>query len=643
MRLFFIVAVVAFSLGGLSPAAAADLATFGRLPQIEDVAVSADGKTLAVAESDGSSRTIIFYDAATGKRRAHLITGNNKVRDIRWVDSENLLIVITATSTIPGVIAPRAEYAVGVLFNLPTRTTRDLMNAGIGLNILFAEPAVRTLYGRPYIFVEGMTFEKGKGVPTLFRIDPRGGRAQIVDVGIRGMDDLFVGADGRLGAFTLYAEKANISALVVGKSLSLPSKDFRHSVSIIGRGRTADTLLASYHDEETSHFVEVSLTDGSWGAVFNDIEDDSALFDAGTGLLIGLRRLEGDKLNYTFFDAADASMWKALEAVYPGARIDLVDRSADRNLLIVHVDRAGEGPFYAMVDRRKSEASVIGPIYNDLKAEDVSPVRALRYTAADGLEITGYLTLPRKGPAKNLPLVVLPHGGPVARDEPGFDWWAQALAFQGYAVLQPNYRGSDGFGSKFLLAGMGEVGRKMQTDLSDGVRFLAAEGVIDPSRVCIVGASYGGYAALAGAALDRGVYRCAVSVAGISDLKAFLKTLKAEDGERAFKGWNYLLKGTGDVSLTDISPIRHVKDITIPVLLIHGRDDTVVNFDQSAEMERAMKRANKAVELVTLAQEDHFLSRGATRYLMLDRVSRFLAQYNPANPVPPPTKDGSPK
>ena len=144
-------------------------------------------------------------------------------------------------------------------------------------------------------------------------------------------------------------------------------------------------------------------------------------------------------------------------------------------------------------------------------------VRNLTYLAADGLAISGFLTLPRDLPEKNLPLVVMPHGGPAVQDTQRFDWWAQALADQGYAVLQPNYRGSD-VNFKFIEAGYGEWGRKMQTDLSDGVEYLAKAGIVDPSRVCIVGASYGGYAALAGVTLQSGIYRCAVSVAGLSDL-----------------------------------------------------------------------------------------------------------------------------
>jgi dipeptidyl aminopeptidase/acylaminoacyl peptidase len=263
-------------------------------------------------------------------------------------------------------------------------------------------------------------------------------------------------------------------------------------------------------------------------------------------------------------------------------------------------------------------------------------VRPIRYAAADGTRIPAYLTLPRDRAPKALPLIVLPHGGPAVRDTADFDWWPQALADQGYAVLQPNYRGSS-LSWKFLSAGFGEWGRKMQTDLSDGVRYLAKEGVIDPVRVCIVGASYGGYAALAGPTLDPGVYRCAVSIAGISDLKRMLRWVNDQEGRKQSSTQRYWDRfmgviGPDDPALDAISPIKHVGAVTVPLLLIHGKDDTVVPFEQSKVMYDALRSANKDAQLVTLKAEDHWLSRGDTRLQMLETSVAFLRAHNPPDP-----------
>jgi dipeptidyl aminopeptidase/acylaminoacyl peptidase len=176
----------------------------------------------------------------------------------------------------------------------------------------------------------------------------------------------------------------------------------------------------------------------------------------------------------------------------------------------------------------------------------------------------------------------------------------------------------------------------MQTDLSDGVRYLAKQGTIDPARVCIVGASYGGYAALAGVTLDPGVYRCAVSVAGIADLKKMLTWEKQKEMYGSHVGtryWNRYMGVTGpdDPVLETISPIKHIDRVNVPVLLIHGKDDTVVDYAQSEVMLKALQKANKPVELVTLQKEDHWLSRSETRLQMLKASVAFLEANNPPN------------
>jgi dipeptidyl aminopeptidase/acylaminoacyl peptidase len=300
--------------------------------------------------------------------------------------------------------------------------------------------------------------------------------------------------------------------------------------------------------------------------------------------------------------------------------------------VVVQVFGPSYGDGYFFVDMTTHKADPIGNEYDGV--EDVSAEKWIEYRAADGRMLHAYLTLPMNREAKNLPLIVLPHGGPHARDEPGFDWWSQALASRGYAVLQPEFRGSEGFGKDLLWAGFGEFGHKMQTDLSDGVRALAAQGTIDPKRVCIAGASYGGYAALAGATLDLGVYRCAVSVAGLSDLRAQLSYWnwprnKLDDRSERF--WDRFLgvSNLDDPKLDAISPIKHIDKVTIPILLIHGKDDTVVPILQSEEMADALNAAGKQVEFVKLDGEDHWLSRSETRLQMLKATVKFLEDNNP--------------
>jgi len=348
-----------------------------------------------------------------------------------------------------------------------------------------------------------------------------------------------------------------------------------------------------------------------------------------TGRIIG-GVLDRQDLEYVFFDNEMQAHWNAILRSFPHARVQLVSHSDDFSKVVVLVFGASEGYFYALFDWNSHTAKVLAPVYDGLAT--TSEVKAVSYPAADGLEIPAILTLPPGSTGQNLPLIVFPHGGPAASDTPDFNWWSQALAAQGYAVLQPNYRGST-VSEQFLEAGYGEWGRKMQTDLSDGVRYLAKQGLIDPKRVCIVGASYGGYAALAGVTLDPGVYRCAVSVSGLSDLRRFHTWSGKTHLSVTQRYWDRFM-GTvdrNDPALIAISPIEHLSAVTVPVLLIHGRDDTVVPYEQSEVMLDAMQRAGKSVELVTLKHEDHWMSHSDTRLQMLEACVAFLKANNPAN------------
>lgn len=334
-----------------------------------------------------------------------------------------------------------------------------------------------------------------------------------------------------------------------------------------------------------------------------------------------------------FFDPALQLHWSAIIGAYSGERVELVSYSDDFTKLLLRVFGPRDGDSYVLIDWRTVDSYRLGDVYSGLST--FAEVRPIEYKAADGLPISGFLTLPPGKPAKNLSLIVFPHGGPAASDDGDFDWWAQALASRGYAVLQANYRGSDTTPA-LLRAGYGEFGRKMQTDLSDGVHYLVSQGIADPKRVCIVGASYGGYAALAGVTLQTGIYRCAVSVAGVADLSNLLHWTDSgmmTSHNEVTRYWDRFLGVTGpkDPRLHEISPIDHVDAVTVPVLLIHGQDDTVVPPSQSEEMAKALERAGKSVQFVTLPREDHWLSHSATREQMLEAVVDFLGRNDPPN------------
>ncbi len=225
-------------------------------------------------------------------------------------------------------------------------------------------------------------------------------------------------------------------------------------------------------------------------------------------------------------------------------------------------------------------------------------------------------------------MLIFPHGGPTAHDDPVFDWWAQAFANRGYAVLQPNFRGSTNRDATFRSAGDGEWGGKMLTDMSDGLAALAEAGIADPTRACIMGASYGGYAALAGVTVQNGIYRCAVAVNAVTDLRPMFRSELTGRRDIFTRGIERLVGE--DTDLDSISPYRLARRADAPVLIIHGRDDTRVPYSQGAGMADALKDAGKTVAFVTLEGEDHFLSNADTRKRMLSEAVAFVERHNPA-------------
>jgi dipeptidyl aminopeptidase/acylaminoacyl peptidase len=320
---------------------------------------------------------------------------------------------------------------------------------------------------------------------------------------------------------------------------------------------------------------------------------------------------------------------QALGKSFGGLSVAMVSYTTDRSRVIARVRSPSTPAIYYLVDFAKGKADIVGEDYPALAGVRMGDVQVISYKSRDGVDIPAYVTLPAEAQQLNLPLVVMPHGGPESRDEPGFDWWAQFLASRGYAVLQPQFRGSTGFGEAFRLAGYRQWGGIMQNDVTDGVKALIDQGLVDPKRICIVGASYGGYAALAGAAFTPDLYACAVSVNGISDLPGVLGNAEKRGGEEsnAVAYWSAHIGSAHDPAVIAASPFRAVERIEAPILLIHGVNDTVVPIMQSQIMANALEESGKTHAFVKLEGEDHWLSRSDTRIRLLQEIDAFLARY----------------
>lgn len=307
----------------------------------------------------------------------------------------------------------------------------------------------------------------------------------------------------------------------------------------------------------------------------------------------------------------DAHM-RAVRTFFDGlANVSIVDSSDDDSTILFYVEGPHDPPAYYYYRRDLRSIEPIGSVRAALDDVAVPRASVVRWTTRDGQELRGYLTVPPGAPVppEELPLVVYPHGGPEALSYLTFDVWVQYLAARGYAVFQPNFRGGDGYGRAFAESGYGEWGRRMQDDITDGVRSLIDSGAVDAERMCIVGASYGGYAALAAASLTPDLFKCAASVAGIADLGEFIDWRRRRWGSDS-EAYTYWLKAIGDPvadeqKLREASPALNAARIEIPVLLIHGTDDFVVPIGQSRAMKKALDNAGKPTELIEIEDEAH--------------------------------------
>jgi len=311
------------------------------------------------------------------------------------------------------------------------------------------------------------------------------------------------------------------------------------------------------------------------------------------------------------------------------ANVYVVDGSDDDQTQLLYVEGPSDPPAYYWYQLQKNQIQRVGLVHDSMADKLLPTAGTLPYTAHDGVKLTGYLTRPPAAEtATLLPLIMMPHGGPEARDYLAFDLYVQYFASLGYAVFQPNFRGSDGFGRQFAESGYGEWGHKMQDDISDALKVLVEQKVVDPARVCIVGASYGGYAALAGAAFTPNLYKCVVSMSGPGDLAGFLQSRRKKYGADS-EVYSYWMKQIGDpqrdaVRIAATSPLLHVDQIRAPILLIHGDADEIVPYQQSKDMKKALDKSGRPTRLITLEGEGHSGWTDENEKMVMTEIGEFI-------------------
>jgi len=633
---------------GSAAGAAPPLEAYGGLPQVEHMRVSPSGQRVAMVGVINEKRQLVLAEVAGSKLIKAAALGENKVRDLDWAGDEHVLVFITATT------APLYDFGLqryefwGVLHvGLDQTPPWSVFEHSDNIeHTVFAFYRAYPQQGHWSGYFGGLSLVRQRGFgdsgytrqhtyKDLYRVDLETSKPTLLATGAGREHAWVIGSDGNIVAHVEYSEGSGEWVLYAGAerdNVLLKKTTQIRNIGVAGLGRRAGTVLVIDRTGDEDIATEIDVTTGQSEMLFADVGTARYHFDPITGLLIGATTVADPWAQ--FFDPKLQDRYNRTRNAFPRQRVRLESFTPGLKEMVVFTEGTADSGTYWFVNGTTHRADPIGYPYEQIKPADVGEVRRISYTAADGLAIEGILTLPPGHEAKNLPLVVLPHGGPIGPwDEPGFDWWAQAFASRGYAVFQPNYRGSGGYSAEFRKAGYGEWGRKILSDITEGVAELAKLNIIDPKRACIVGGSYGGYAALAGVTLQHGLYRCAVSVAGPADMSSFMSWEAQRLGLNTpeLRDWQKVTGAdTGSASyLHDISPRQFAKSADAPILLIHGKDDTRVPIEQSREMASALKANGKIVQFVELEKEDHFLSREVTRIAMLKATMSFVEKYNP--------------
>lgn len=610
-------------------------ADFARLPLIESPGISPDGKLIVAKASLAGKQELVIIKSDGSGVLARLPVGDSEVFRVRWVNNDWLIATVGVDVPATGTIAKATRLLAFRTDGGDAHFLTDKRDGGVGFNMSDVLWIARD--GSPRILLSYQT-SYYYNQPGFWPI------VSMVDVAKNDFSKLVWSREGVTG---WYADVDGNVRVGVG----IEKEGLRYRALYRANNKENFSEFANVRQYEELIVPDVILAGSSTAVAFSNRSGYNAAYKLDLKTMeLGamLYKVDGYDLSdlvtdksqsavagYSYTDTQSRTVWldegrkklqAQLNANFPSKQVRILSFSQDESVVLFKVSSAAApGAYYVYqagqpLTRLGLENSAIG-------TRALGPVRTVTYKARDGLGLTGVLTLPAGLPAKNLPVIVMPHGGPAARDDESWDWWAQFLADRGYAVIQPNFRGSTGLGKSFKEAGTGEWGYKMQDDVDDALAWLGKEGIGDVRRACVIGGSYGGYVAMRAAERNPELYRCAVSFAGVSDLPEMIKY------DRFFIGGlgttEYWRSRAED--LKDVSPINHASRTGIPILVIHGKKDRRVPFAQSKNYVDKLKKAGKPVEFFVQPEGDHFFSREEDRLSFLTQMEAFLDKHNPAS------------
>lgn len=611
---------------------------FARLPFLSDAQISPDGTRIAGRVSAQGNQSIAIWTLSGGAAQVPQLIAANGNQSFEWAGDSHLLISISRTfifATGDGVLPIPFQQVMS--YDLQTQKLTALgPGGGFIQTVIYNDPLGR------YVLLSSLA--DLQHTPRVLRIDLATGASVEVQPPMRGVWTWFADANGVIRVGVDYGERRTRIYYRPDAQSQLQLVDNRRNAeddSVIDMVRfiTNTNRGIVITNAETGRFAvyDYDFATNTRGAVLfarPDVDVTSGIFGRDGGL-DGVA-YEDDRPRVRWLNPEMERLQSRIDRTFTDHTNLILNRSRDGNRVLIYSTAADDPGTYYVFDQAARRMEIFASPYETLVGRNFAPVRPVTYRSRDGLDIPAYLTLPPGRPGRGLPLIVMPHGGPFVRDSWAFNPDVQFLASRGYAVLQPNYRGSTGYGRQFAERGYGQFGTGMIDDVDDGVDWLVHEGIADASRVCIMGASYGGYAAIWGAMRSPQRYRCAISLAGPTDLSAMMRYDTRYFIARRYVGeWRRRIQGEERNDLNAISPLRHPEMLRVPTLIAHGEQDINVPPDQGHRLVRALERAHVAnVESVFYPKSGHGFTDATEAADYYRRVEAFLAAHNPAGTAP---------
>lgn len=645
MKFLFVLFSFLFSVSSIADDV---LDAFGRLALVKEIKISPEGTHIAYMRDVNASYYLIIQSLIEPQKRPTVFSlAEAKIRGFTWANNNRILFYVTQPNYSRGDKETFTMQRTGLLNTEDSSIVwpfiRGQFHGNIGRSVL-----QHKLPNDPaHVLMSSYYRSRGNTIEAVYKVQLSDGELERVFDEEKYASDWTFDKYGNVLAFEEYNRKESMYVskfrfniendfefLMIKKELEEEQEEISmyFEPSIVNVNSEAKTITFFERSEQ-----------GLWGMVTAKVEDNhvvdkkivmpDSIYDidsyitAPDGSSIAGYTVTKDYREEVYTDRTLAQVHADLVATFPNAKVRLTSYSNDLTKFVAQISSFEYPEHYYLYDTKQGAITTLGIGFPATENVKLGKVTKFEYKATDGLNIESYLTIPAAKPDdKKHKLIVMPHGGPESRDSMSFYWMRQFFAAKGYAVFQPNFRGSDGYGKEFAEKGYGEWGKLMQQDVDDGVIALIEKGIVDENKICVVGGSYGGYVAMMGAILKPKTYKCAVSFAGVSELGSIYYHALEQKG-----GLGYWAKSIGDrydsKALQAYSPLTLATDNTSPILLIHGDKDTVVPLFQSEKMYKKLKKLGVETEFYEYEGADHWYSSGETRRKFLSHAIDFVEKH----------------